>query len=317
MSDKSRKVAYQAIRDFVADLDSFFEKKYEPVALYNRLLKSSFEQQSLDIVERHINVFRTFFTQNKEYISLEKLGQTPHIKYSPRILIDLTKLKNRFYSSGNANDWSMVRKHLLYIHSLVFAGQEEAQQSLNALTGKNLMPQLPKTKEGKFFEEIMTDMQKEMEALDINENDNIQPTDVISKLMQGGFTERYLQKMKNTLESGETSMDSILETFTGICQQIPGDDAEPMRKGMSSMLEMVKKQQSGENVEEPDPSELMKMMGVDQTQLQEVMNSFGDGLGGGIGDMTELMQNIQSAQSSNSDAQTASELLELCKKPDQ
>lgn len=129
--------AFNAIQEFVADLDANFGRRYKPVALYNRLLQKT-TLRDVASINRHINAFKLFYSQNPSYITTSSSTTTIGIgglvdgacvRFSERIVLHLQSILRR--TDHRSHD--CIRGHLLTIHSLIFASTPDGNASAEAL----------------------------------------------------------------------------------------------------------------------------------------------------------------------------------------
>jgi hypothetical protein len=127
MDDTNLKT-FNAIVEFVKDLNSNFGRKYKPVALYNRLLEKT-TLRDVTCIKRHIDAFKSFFNSNPKYITNSELNDHATINYSDRVFLNINSILNRTDHASH----DCIRNHLLTIASLAFIGTPQGAATLSHL----------------------------------------------------------------------------------------------------------------------------------------------------------------------------------------
>ncbi len=120
-NEKMRSNAYPIIVDFVNEIWTMFgsKKKVTPLALYYRLLKHVQVTDTVS-VDRIIDGFRVFFTQNPKVITennLFSIQKESKIEYSKSIYIDIQKFI--FKSREDKDTLDAISRHLASIDTII------------------------------------------------------------------------------------------------------------------------------------------------------------------------------------------------------
>src|SRR6185295_10080322 len=126
--DEQKLRTFNAISSFIQDLDVGFGKKYNPVALYNRLISKTTFRDSV-AVNRHIKAFEAFFNANNGYIGTKKLAEEARVKYSDRVYLDI----GRILSKIDDDSHKQIHQHLTTIFTLMNIGTEKGKEALETL----------------------------------------------------------------------------------------------------------------------------------------------------------------------------------------
>lgn len=231
---------FKAIADFVQDLNTNFGKKYQPVALYNRLLEKTTLKDDAS-VSRHISAFKLFFLQNPKYISNHILTASNIIKYSDRVYLDMGKILYKCAKDSS----QIIYKHLLLIYSLINTGTPESSEALNTLRGMSAPPppsevaadlNLPDTTEGKFIKDTLGEMSVHFQNMTDTAGN---PMQMMNDMMQSGFFNKYMTDLQSKFQTGEMSIGSLMSTVTNVIQQTSpqGAEGEQMKNLLNSTLQ--------------------------------------------------------------------------------
>ncbi len=266
---------FKAISDFVQDLNTNFGKKYQPVALYNRLLELTTLKDDASI-SRHIAAFKLFFMQNPKYVTEHILSSNNCIKYSDRVYLDMGKI---LYKCDKPSTQT-IYKHLVLIYSLVNIGTDNdaTKDALNILKNMNDGPakgvdriaadlNLPDTTEGNFIKDTLSEMSMHFENMD---NTAGNPMQMMNGMMQSGFFNKYMTDLQNKFTSGEMSIGSLMNTVTGLIQKTApsGPEGDQMKNLLSSTLQTF----AGGSV---NPQELSSQLPEEMRQgFDQLLSSF-------------------------------------------
>jgi hypothetical protein len=231
--DDQKLELFNSIATFIADLNTGFGKKYKPVALYNRLIEKTTLNHD-ELITRHINAFRTFFSKNKNYISNKQLSDDAVIFYSDRVYIDLGKILTR----TDHDSHHFIYQHLVTIFSLLNIGTDEGRQALEHLSSTTPSPDtlfdqlnLPDTKEGDFIKNTLGSM--------VTKIDHSNPMGSMMSMMQSGFFNEFMGSLQNKMETGELSISSLLGTVTGMVKtsMVDSNENTPMDESLKTLLD--------------------------------------------------------------------------------
>lgn len=216
MDNQVQQNLFDEIKTFVSELHDVFGKKLKEVALYNRLLSKT-NQEDTEFVQRHIKAFQTFFNQNPDYLDNKNLSNNASIQYSNNVYLPIRKILNR--SDHSSHD--AIYKHLALIYGMINIQQEKALDYYkNASTKQegdimddfqnNILENLnlPDNKETRFLKETMGSI---AQHVDVND-----PMGSVSNLMQGDFFNGFLGNLQNRLSEGDLDVNNLLSSISGL-----------------------------------------------------------------------------------------------------
>lgn len=283
---------FDAIKNFVKDLNEAFNSKNKQILLYNRLLEKT-DTNDAQLVKKHINAFNVFFKNNSSYIQTKKLTADSCIKYSERIFLDIDKILKKLDVESRDN----IYRHLVTIFSLLNIGTNDGTEALNALKQSEKQSlealKLPDTTEGNFLKNTLAEMTGQFENMQTQDNTN--PMAMISNMMSSGFLAKFMGDIQTKFASGEMNIGSLMNTVMGMMTELGGDQPEfaqmkemmnttmgfdgsgqppDISKIMSNMTNMMGQMQTGcrtdqrensdsipQNPQMPDMSNMMNMLG--------------------------------------------------------
>jgi hypothetical protein len=237
--DDSKLKAFNAISCFVQDLNENFGQKYKPVALYNRLIEKTTIRDHIAI-NKHIEAFKNFFNDNPNYLEKRELNMDAVIKYSDRVYIKIASVLEK--SEPEAHD--IIYKHLATIYTILNIGTEKSLQLLNKLKDSETVPsledlelQVPKTNEGNFVKNTLTEMQEHLKTTNGN------PAEMITSMMQSGFFQKFMGDMQSGINNGNINLPNLMSTVQQvITQNIPqGEEGDQIKQLMSGLQSTIPK----------------------------------------------------------------------------
>nr|QBK87123.1 MAG: uncharacterized protein LCMAC201_00250 [Marseillevirus LCMAC201] len=265
MDDQKLRI-FNAIATFIQDLNTGFGKKYKPVALYNRLVERT-TLRDTTAVERHINAFRAFFTQNQTYIQSKSLVNNARLVYSERVYLDI----GHILSKTEPDTHKHIHQHLVTIYSLMNIGTPSGLQALESLKqehnteqNKELDLSLPDTTEGNFIKDTLTEMTGHFDNMEENAN----PMMMMSSMMQSGFFTKFMGDLQTKFSSGEMDLRSLMGTVTSVISEATpqgGEEAAQIRSFVNQSMEQVSNLTGGQDL----PPEVQGQM----TGLLDAMTS--------------------------------------------
>jgi hypothetical protein len=285
MNDYKTKI-FNAISNFIQDLNTEFGKKYKPVALYNRLVEKT-TMDDVEAINRHIASFKTFFTNNNEYVKTKKLENNAKIIYSERIYLDIGKILSKI--DEQAGD--IIHKHLATIYSLINIGTKEAEQALQLLKenateeNKDMLDiNIPDTTEGKFIKDTLNELTEQFSSMDTSQDVN--PMVLMANMMQSGFLTKFMGNLQTKFSSGEMDIKNLLTTVTGVISDIAPQEGGQGEQ-ITTLMNQSITQLSSLNVS--GTGNVQNQMAMpDIGQLMNVFNSLGGN------SMQEQMSNLLS-----------------------
>lgn len=241
--DDSKLKAFNAISCFVQDLNENFGQKYKPVALYNRLIEKTTIRDHAAI-NKHIEAFKAFYSENPNYLDKKELKMDAVIKYSDRVYIKLANVLEKSEPEAHA----IIYKHLATIYTILNIGSEKSLELLNKLKNdtdnvanipsiEDLELQVPSTNEGNFVKNTLTEMQGHLKTTNGN------PAEMITSMMQSGFFQKFMGDMQNGITNGNINLPNLMSTVQQvISQNMPeGEEGEQITKLMSGLQNTLPK----------------------------------------------------------------------------
>lgn len=327
VSDSDLKV-YNAILDFVKDLNTNFGKRYKPVALYNRLLEKT-TLQDVSSIRRHVDVFKSFFSRNSTYVADSYIGEgSATIQYSDRVYLNIRSILDRTDHSSH----ECIRSHLLLIYGLLNPGTASGTAAINsairqsttatttlssdshnspstspstarggsAERASSLIPDIdmPDTAESKFISESIEEMATQFQNAHARGGN---PMELMAGLMKGGNISKFMSNLQEKFQAGDLNMSSLLTTTQTLITKITpeGKEGEQIRKMVDMTKPLIEKMtgtiNTGGEPNEADVGEIKKM-------ADEMMSSVGGGNGGATSSMVEsLISGVTNAAENGGD----------------
>lgn len=315
MSDELNLIAFNAIAQFMKELNTIFGKKYRPIALYNRLIsKTTLMHQNA--ISRHISVFRDFCTVNRTCIlTRNKELKDDVIFYSEAVSIFMNEV---FNLTENEEDSEEIKegiwKHLLTISALVDPSgraKDVLKKSVVNERGnvlENVRESTPvgnKKSETNFINNIIEKVEKN---IDPNVSD---PMQAVSSMMKSGVFTDLLSDITNGMKSGELDINKMFSAVNEMVSKegVGNDESNPLGNHMNMLSSMMSSMNSVQNSEgggndmenQIDPmsmlSSMMSSMNAGQNSeggndmLSSIMSSFTSGEGSN-NIMESMMQNL-------------------------
>ena len=216
--NNSNLLAFKSISNFVKSLNECFGPNQKTLQLYSRLLEKTTLSHE-DAMQKHIDIFKKFCTDNKDGIinKNSKLITDFKIPFNKRVYINLEPI----FATADADEMKTIWQHLLNICSYI-------DPESNA---KNILKESMKTNsntgaaEENFINNLIENVSK-----NVDENpDN--PMQSINNIMSSGLFTDLLGGMSNGLESGELDLGKLMGTVQGMIStisQMEGEGGMPM-----------------------------------------------------------------------------------------
>jgi hypothetical protein len=310
MSDELNLIAFNAIAQFMKELNTIFGKKYRPIALYNRLIsKTTLMHQNA--ISRHISVFRDFCTVNRTCIITRNTElKDDVIFYSETVSIFMKEVFNLSEKEEDSDDIKEgIWKHLLTISALLDpSGRAKdvlKKSVVNEIENVRESTPVRNTKsETNFINNIIEKVEKN---IDPNVSD---PMQAVSSMMKSGVFTDLLSDITNGMKSGELDINKMFSAVNEMVSKegVGNDESNPLGNHMNMLSSMMSSMNSGQNSEggndmgdQIDPmsmlSSMMSSMNSGQNSeggndmLSSIMSSFTSGEGSN-NIMESMMQNL-------------------------
>jgi hypothetical protein len=195
---------FSRISTFVTELNSAFGSQFHFVELYNHLLLKT-KLSKKQVIQQHIEAFRTFFNRNKEALISKDISKivSHRISYSEKVYIDVHALLT---SSDIDKDTSeAIWNHLLVI-SAAIDPSSEAREILRGLPTAD-------TNEGKFLGTFFDRIQQSMSTVDASPTD---PMAAIGTLMQSGVINEMMGSINQGVNNGSLDIGKLFQMVQGM-----------------------------------------------------------------------------------------------------
>jgi len=251
----------KTIKEFISEMNNCLSSKDRPIALYNRLLASTTDADTA-IIDKHINAFKYFFTNNPEYIETGNLSEKESIvRYSERIWFNVSTVNRK------TKQEKVVREYLTALFSLVYPGTEESKNALRELKHQRELESeqlamseeiskeaadhlnIPDTAEGKFMKNTLDSLSSEF--ADINMED-ANPVEMLPKLMQSGFMQKFMGDFQKGMDEGNMDIGSLMKTVMGVVGGVApsgGPERQELQNMINSSIGSVEKM-TGQGVDD-------------------------------------------------------------------
>lgn len=194
MSDASNLIGFKAICNFTSDLAEIFGQNQKSLALYARLLKKTTIGHT-DVIDKHINAFRTFCISNRQSIMDRNCADlvNPCIVYSSRVFIDLKAIFEKADKETKDTIWS----HILSISAIV----DPAGKAKEVL--RSLKAQPASAKEDEFLSNIIEKVEKHVDP-------NAKPEEAISAILNSGFIGELVGSLNGGVSDGSLDLGKMM-----------------------------------------------------------------------------------------------------------
>jgi hypothetical protein len=189
----STTICFQAIHDFVLELDSSFGEEFHPLHLYKCLIERTTFSHKM-AMSKHIDSFKTFIDNNWTALS-DNVNVTGRIIFSERVYIDIEQIM----SKASVEVREVIRQHLLTIAGLINPASD-ARKMLRELGDKN-----DAKTEGDILSTIMTKIEQN---IDLSETSN--PMEAVGKMMSSGVFADLVGSLNKSIESGELDVAKMI-----------------------------------------------------------------------------------------------------------
>ena len=223
-SDNSNVLLFKAITTFINDLHTEFGSKFKSITLYHRLLEKTGIMHTGPIL-KHIDCFRSFFTENKEMMETQDITKIvkSQISYSERVYVDIPSVMKHSDKECTVIIW----KHLLTIWGLIDP-TSQAKQTLKEMMKNN------DNKEADFLSNII---EKVESSIDPSKMNGSNPMEMVSGLMQSGVFNDLISGMQGGLEDGSLDMNKLMGSVQGMMTKMsPDGQIPPEIAGMMNMM---------------------------------------------------------------------------------
>ena len=252
MSDELNLIAFNAIAQFMKELNTIFGKKYRPIALYNRLIsKTTLVHQNA--ISRHIKVFTDFCTVNRDCILNRNSNLSDDvIFYSETVSIFMKEVFTLAEQEEDGDDIKEgIWKHLLTISALVdpsgrakdvLKKSSSSPNSKNNTSSKQSTNSASKSGNGTETNFLNNIIQKVEKNIDPNVSD---PMQAVSSMMKSGVFTELLTDITSGMKSGELDLNKMLNAVNEMSNQGSENGENPLGNHMNMLSSMMSSLSAG------------------------------------------------------------------------
>jgi hypothetical protein len=200
-------ITFKALSKFINELAEMFSADNHSLKLYNRLIQKTTLSHD-NAIRKHIDIFRTFCTGNREcIINKNKNLVNPVLEYSDKVFINFSDI----FKESDAETSSVIWNHLLTISALVDPSSK----------AKEILKNSKDTKEADFLSNILNKVEN-------NVNPNSNPLEAVSSIMSSGVFTELISGMNNGIQDGSLDLGKLMGTVQQMCSSIGGVDINKM-----------------------------------------------------------------------------------------
>lgn len=237
----SQLVTFNAVVNFINDLNECFGTKNKSLQLYNRLLEKTTISHK-EAMSKHITLFQEWCSTNKESI-LNKNSETlisSKIEYSEKVFLDFDII----FKDADKDQTSIIWQHILTICAYTNPDikAKEILQKDNTVT-----------KEKDFLQNMIEKVEE-----NVGDSDNLDnPMQAVASMMSSGIFNDLVGSMTSGLQNGELNLGKLMGTVNNMVSSISeemgeeeGGNSDEMKMMMSNLTNLVDKMNTeGENID--------------------------------------------------------------------
>jgi hypothetical protein len=224
---------FRVISTFVNDLGEVFSDEVHSLALYERLLNKTTSGHT-EAIEKHINSFKTFLTENEENILNRITPFVGIISYSPKVFIDMNEIMKLSKIDDETKD--TIWRHLLTLSAIV-GNSSKARDVLKERAKDNsaLSIQSPKFdgegEEDDFLNKIISKVESQV-------NPNVSdPQEAIGSLMNSNLIPELVTSLNTGISSGKLDLTKMISSVQKMVGNISGEaNSDPNLANAMGML---------------------------------------------------------------------------------
>lgn len=223
--------SFRVISTFVNDLGEVFADEVHSLALYERLLNKTTPAHT-EAIEKHVNTFKTFLTENEESILNKKTPFTGIISYSPKVFIDMNEImKLKMDDETRDTIWS----HLLTLSAIV-ANSTKSRETLKEKAASKAVVPAPMKFDGEGDEEDF--LNKIIAKVETQVNPNVSdPQEAIGSLMNSNLIPELVTSLNSGISSGKLDLTKMLSSVQKMVGNLSGEaSADPNLANAMGML---------------------------------------------------------------------------------
>jgi hypothetical protein len=238
----SELIVFNAIVNFIKDLNECFGPKNVSLQLYNRLLEKTTVSHK-EAINKHIQIFTVWCSINKESILAKdnNLFINERIEYSEKVYLDFDKI----FEDSDKDQKSVIWQHILTIC---------AYTNPEIKTKEILKKDNSVTKEKDFLQNMIDKVEENVGDGDTLDN----PMQAVASMMSSGIFNELVGSMTSGLQNGELNLSKLMGTVnnmvTSITDEIDGEDDDDgqMKEMMNNLNNLVGKMNTEGNKNDND-----------------------------------------------------------------
>jgi len=211
-------LTFKTINDFVNELTKLFGSSNHSLKLYQRLLDKTTINHEKSI-EKHISIFKSFCTQNRDMIlnkDVTKLSSTHYkVEFSDKVYVNF----NDIFKVADKDTKSVIFDYLLTISALVDP----------AAKAKDILKKDEKSKEADFLSSMIEKVEENVNI------DSSNPLDAVSSIMNSGIFTELLSNMNNGLQDGSLDLGKLVGTVEKLCSSMAPKDGSGGANGAPNL----------------------------------------------------------------------------------
>jgi len=226
---------FRVISSFVNDLGEVFADEVHSLALYERLLNKTTAAHT-EAIEKHINSFKTFLTDNEDNIVNKTTPFTNIISYSPKVFIDMNVIMGLKMDDETRDT---IWRHLLTLSAIV-GNSVKSRDVLKERAKENsaIVPASPPAmkfdgegEEEDFLNNIISKVEGQV-------NPNVSdPQEAIGSLMNSNLIPELVTSLNSGISSGKLDLTKMLSSVQKMVGNISGEaDGDPNLANAMGML---------------------------------------------------------------------------------
>lgn len=201
---------FQAIKDFVCDLNSEFGETNKPLSLYNTLLSKTTLSHTIHI-SKHVDLFRDFINSNKDVLTNTDLSllSKPKLEYSEKVYINFEDI---IPSCGQDTKKALL-KHLANINALLNP-TEDAMQLIKSVCGTS-------DSDYDFITDIISTVTENIDTENISD-----PMTTAMSLLSSGKLTKIFDDMRTKFTEGSLDPAQLLKKVSKIYSEVSQGEAD-------------------------------------------------------------------------------------------
>lgn len=233
--------AFQTIVEFIENLYDYFNENTSHVpkslSMYYRLVtKNATMWHDDEMIERHIQSFKSFCVSNRESIRNQTTQlSSSRISFSDNIYIDIEYV----FKHIDRDTTRVVWEYLLTISAYVDP-ENRTKEILQSYRENSIVPKTSSepSPEGDFLSNMMKTISSQ-----VGNSDSSDPMSVLSGLMSSDTITQMMDSMNSNIEDGKLDINKLVSSVSGMVEQLKTEldsTDDPMMKSLLNMIQLPK-----------------------------------------------------------------------------